>query len=82
MAEGEGEQDGVADLADALTASFKVSKDLNSTDAPHPRLGAFKSKTVSDQASRRLQFLEESKQRRGEYAKQARKLVSGTSMIS
>lgn len=47
------------DLTEALSASFVVSKDNNSTAAPHPRLAQYKCKySVLEQSERRRHFLD------------------------
>lgn len=47
------------DLTKALSASFAVSKEPNSTAAPHPRLAQYKSKySVLEQSERRRRFLD------------------------
>ncbi len=47
------------DLTEALSASFAVSKEHNSTAAPHPRLAQYKSKySVLEQSERRRRFLD------------------------
>lgn len=47
------------DLTAALSASFAVSKEPNSTSAPHPRLAQYKSKySVLEQSERRRRFLD------------------------
>lgn len=47
------------DLTQALSASFAVSKEPNSTAAPHPRLAQYKSKySVLEQSERRRRFLD------------------------
>lgn len=46
-------------LTDALSASFAVSKEPNSTAAPHPRLAQYKIKnSVLEQSERRRRFLD------------------------
>lgn len=46
-------------LTQALSASFAVSKEPNSTAAPHPRLAQYKSKySVLEQSERRQRFLD------------------------
>lgn len=46
-------------LTEALSASFAVSKEHNSTAAPHPRLAQYKSKySVLEQSERRRRFLD------------------------
>lgn len=46
-------------LTQALSASFAVSKEHNSTAAPHPRLAQYKSKySVLEQSERRRRFLD------------------------
>lgn len=47
------------DLTQALSASFAVSKEPNSTAGPHPRLSQYKSKySVLEQSERRRRFLD------------------------
>lgn len=47
------------DLTEALSASFAVSQEPNSTAAPHPRLAQYKSKySVLEQSERRRRFLD------------------------
>lgn len=47
------------DLTEALSASFVVSKEHNSTAAPHPRLAQYKRKySVLEQSERRRRFLD------------------------
>ncbi|MGH0170492.1 UNVERIFIED_CONTAM: hypothetical protein FKN15_059001 [Acipenser sinensis] len=47
------------ELSQALSASFSVSQEPNSTSAPHPRLAQYKSKySVLEQSERRRRFLE------------------------
>ncbi|CAF98400.1 unnamed protein product [Tetraodon nigroviridis] len=47
------------DLTEALSASFAVSKEHNSTAAPHPRLAQYKCKySALEQSERRRHFLE------------------------
>lgn len=47
------------ELTQALSASFAVSKEHNSTAAPHPRLSQYKSKySVLEQTERRRRFLD------------------------
>ena len=47
------------DLAQALSSSFAISKEPNSTAAPHPRLAQYKSKySVLEQSERRRRFLD------------------------
>lgn len=47
------------DLTEALSASFAVSKEHNSTAAPHPRLAQYKCKySVLEQSERRRRFLD------------------------
>lgn len=46
-------------LTQALSASFALSKEPNSTAAPHPRLAQYKSKySVLEQSERRRRFLD------------------------
>ncbi|XP_028306716.1 snurportin-1 [Gouania willdenowi] len=66
------------DLTQALSASFAVSKEPNSTAAPHPRLAQYKSKYSSlDQSERRQRFLELQKSKRLNYVNHARRLADG-----
>uniref|UniRef100_A0A452ITQ4 Snurportin-1 n=1 Tax=Gopherus agassizii TaxID=38772 RepID=A0A452ITQ4_9SAUR len=64
------------ELNQALTSSFAVSQDLNSTAAPHPRLAQYKSKYSSlEQAERRRRLLELQKSKRLDYVNHARRLA-------
>lgn len=46
-------------LTQALSSSFSVSREPNTTSAPHPRLAQYKSKySVLEQSERRRRFLE------------------------
>lgn len=46
-------------LTEALSASFAVSRQPNSTAAPHPRLAQYKSKySALEQSERRRRFLQ------------------------
>nr|XP_020478501.1 snurportin-1 isoform X1 [Monopterus albus] len=66
------------DLTQALSASFAVSKEPNSTAAPHPRLAQYKSKySVLEQSERRRHFLELQKSKRLNYVNHARRLANG-----
>lgn len=66
------------DLTQALSASFAVSKEPNSTACPHPRLAQYKSKySVLEQSERRRRFLEEQKTKRLNYVNHARRLADG-----
>ncbi|XP_067090937.1 snurportin-1 isoform X2 [Osmerus mordax] len=66
------------DLAQALSSSFAISKELNSTAAPHPRLAQYKSKySVLEQSERRRRFLELQKKKRFNYVNHARHLADG-----
>uniref|UniRef100_A0A7N8X7H8 Snurportin-1 n=1 Tax=Mastacembelus armatus TaxID=205130 RepID=A0A7N8X7H8_9TELE len=66
------------DLTQALSASFAVSKEPNSTAAPHPRLAQYKSKySVLEQSERRRRFLELQKNKRLNYVNHARRLANG-----
>ncbi|KAL4622770.1 snurportin-1-like [Arapaima gigas] len=66
------------DLTEALGASFSVSRDPNSTSAPHPRLTQYKSKySVLEQGERRRRFLELQKTKRLNYVNHARRLADG-----
>lgn len=47
------------DLTQALSANFAVSKEANSTAAPHPRMAQYKTKfSVLEQSERRRRFLD------------------------
>ncbi|KAM6937084.1 snurportin-1 [Xenentodon cancila] len=66
------------DLTQALSTSFAVSKEPNSTAAPHPRLAQYKSKySVLEQSERRRRFLELQKSKRLNYVNHARRLADG-----
>lgn len=66
------------DLTRALSASFAVSKEPNSTAGPHPRLAQYKSKySVLEQSERRRRFLEQQKTKRLNYVNHARRLADG-----
>ncbi|XP_057693452.1 snurportin-1 [Corythoichthys intestinalis] len=66
------------DLTRALSASFAVSKEPNSTAAPHPRLSQYKSKySVLEQSERRRRFLELQKIKRFNYVNHVRCLADG-----
>ncbi|MEQ2266665.1 hypothetical protein XENORESO_014638 [Xenotaenia resolanae] len=66
------------DLTAALTSSFAVSKEPNSTAAPHPRLAQYKSKySVLEQSERRRRFLDLQKIKRLNYVNHARRLADG-----
>ncbi|TNN00403.1 hypothetical protein fugu_011649 [Takifugu bimaculatus] len=66
------------DLTAALSASFAVSKEHNSTAAPHPRLAQYKCKySVLEQSERRRRFLELQKSKRLNYVNHARRLADG-----
>ncbi|KAJ0069767.1 hypothetical protein NL108_013292 [Boleophthalmus pectinirostris] len=66
------------DLTAALSASFSVSKEPNSTAAPHPRLAQYKTKySVLEQSERRRRFLELQKTKRLNYVNHARRLADG-----
>ncbi|KAL6106389.1 snupn [Pungitius sinensis] len=66
------------DLTKALSASFAVSKEPNSTAAPHPRLAQYKSKySVLEQSERRRRFLDLQKSKRLNYVNHARRLADG-----
>ncbi|XP_033823791.1 snurportin-1 [Periophthalmus magnuspinnatus] len=66
------------DLTFALSASFSVSKEPNSTAAPHPRLAQYKTKySVLEQSERRRRFLELQKIKRLNYVNHARHLADG-----
>lgn len=65
-------------LTQALSSSFSVSREPNSTSAPHPRLAQYKSKySVLEQSERRRRFLELQKQKRLNYVNHARRLADG-----
>lgn len=65
-------------LTQALSSSFSVSKEPNSTSAPHPRLAQYKSKySVLEQSERRRRFLELQKEKRLNYVNHARRLADG-----
>ncbi|GAA6084578.1 snurportin-1 isoform X2 [Tachysurus ichikawai] len=50
-------------LTEALSSSFCVTREHNSTSAPHPRLAQYKSKySALDQDERRRKFLKEQKE--------------------
>ncbi|XP_054858617.1 snurportin-1 [Eublepharis macularius] len=64
------------ELSQALACSFSVSKDLNSTAAPHPRLAQYKAKYSSlEQGERRRRLLELQKTKRLDYVNHARRLA-------
>ncbi|XP_062062399.1 snurportin-1 isoform X1 [Lepus europaeus] len=64
------------ELSQALASSFSVSRDLNSTAAPHPRLCQYKSKYSSlEQSERRRRLLELQKSKRLDYVNHARRLA-------
>ncbi|KAM4619461.1 snurportin-1 [Polymixia lowei] len=66
------------DLTRALSASFAVSKDPNSTACPHPRLAQYKSKySILEQSERRRRFLDLQKSKRLNYVNHARHLADG-----
>ncbi|XP_059191579.1 snurportin-1 [Centropristis striata] len=66
------------DLTRALSASFAVSKEPNSTAAAHPRLAQYKSKfSVLEQSERRRRFLDLQKSKRLNYVNHARRLADG-----
>ncbi|XP_071382833.1 snurportin-1 isoform X2 [Centroberyx affinis] len=66
------------DLTRALSASFAVSKEPNSTAGPHPRLAQYKSKySVLEQSERRRRFLDLQKTKRLNYVNHARRLADG-----
>lgn len=66
------------ELSQALSASFSVSQEPNSTSAPHPRLAQYKSKySVLEQSERRRRFLELQKSKRLNYVNHARRLADG-----
>ncbi|XP_023153034.1 snurportin-1 isoform X1 [Amphiprion ocellaris] len=66
------------DLTQALSASFAVSKEPNSTAGPHPRLAQYKSKySVLEQSERRRRFLDLQKSKRLNYVNHARRLADG-----
>lgn len=65
-------------LTEALSGSFSVSREINSTSAPHPRLAQYKSKySVLEQGERRRRFLELQKEKRLNYVNHARRLADG-----
>ncbi|XP_062859734.1 snurportin-1 [Trichomycterus rosablanca] len=65
-------------LTDALSSSFCVTREENSTSAPHPRLAQFKIKYSSlDQDERRRRFLQQQKKKRLNYVNHARRLADG-----
>ncbi|KAG1952421.1 snurportin-1 [Pimephales promelas] len=65
-------------LTQALSSSFSVSREPNSTSAPHPRLTQYKSKySVLEQSERRRRFLEFQKEKRLNYVNHARRLADG-----
>ncbi|XP_028922492.1 snurportin-1-like [Ornithorhynchus anatinus] len=64
------------ELSQALASSFSVSRELNSTAAPHPRLAQYKSKYSSlEQGERRRRLLELQKSKRLDYVNHARRLA-------
>ncbi|XP_038623474.1 snurportin-1-like isoform X2 [Tachyglossus aculeatus] len=64
------------ELSQALACSFSVSRELNSTAAPHPRLAQYKSKYSSlEQGERRRRLLELQKSKRLDYVNHARRLA-------
>ncbi|XP_063053837.1 snurportin-1 [Engraulis encrasicolus] len=66
------------DLTNALSASFSVSQDYNSTSKAHPRLAQYKSKfSVLEQGERRRRFLDFQKTKRLNYVNHARRLAVG-----
>ncbi|XP_016888677.1 snurportin-1 isoform X1 [Cynoglossus semilaevis] len=66
------------DLTLALSSSFAVSTEPNSTAAPHPRLAQFKSKfSILEQDERRRRFLDLQKRKRLNYVNHARRLADG-----
>ncbi|XP_035251575.1 snurportin-1 [Anguilla anguilla] len=66
------------DITRALSASFSVSQEPNSTAAPHPRLAQYKSKySVLEQSERRRRFLDLQKTKRLNYVNHARRLAEG-----
>ncbi|KAB5565929.1 hypothetical protein PHYPO_G00247150 [Pangasianodon hypophthalmus] len=65
-------------LTEALSSSFCVTREANSTSAPHPRLAQYKSKySALDQDERRRKFLQEQKEKRLNYVNHARRLADG-----
>ncbi|KAK3526428.1 hypothetical protein QTP70_025460 [Hemibagrus guttatus] len=65
-------------LTEALSSSFCVTREVNSTSAPHPRLAQYKSKySALDQDERRRKFLQEQKEKRLNYVNHARRLADG-----
>lgn len=66
------------DLTQALSASFAISKEPNSTAASHPRLAQYKSKySILEQSERRQRFLDLQKKKRYNYVNHARRLADG-----
>ncbi|KAJ8417047.1 hypothetical protein AAFF_G00282740 [Aldrovandia affinis] len=66
------------DITRALSASFSVSAEPNSTAAPHPRLSQYKCKySVLEQSERRRRFLDLQKTKRLNYVNHARRLADG-----
>ncbi|KAM6970148.1 snurportin-1 [Aplochiton taeniatus] len=66
------------ELTQALSASFAVSSDPNSTAAPHPRMAQYKTKySVLEQSERRRRFLDLQKTKRLNYVNHARRLAEG-----
>lgn len=65
-------------LTEALSASFAVSRQPNSTAAPHPRLAQYKSRySALEQSERRRRFLQLQKSKRLNCVNHARRLADG-----
>ncbi|XP_072529905.1 snurportin-1 [Salminus brasiliensis] len=65
-------------LTQALSSSFSVSGEANSTSAPHPRLAQYKGRySALEQNERRRRFLELQKEKRLNYVNHARRLADG-----
>uniref|UniRef100_A0A8B9K272 Snurportin-1 n=1 Tax=Astyanax mexicanus TaxID=7994 RepID=A0A8B9K272_ASTMX len=65
-------------LTQALSSSFSVSTEANSTAAPHPRLAQYKGRySALEQNERRRRFLEQQKEKRLNYVNHARRLAEG-----
>lgn len=66
------------ELTQALSASFAVSHQPNSTAAPHPRLAQYKSRySALEQSERRRRFLQQQKSKRLNRVNHARRLANG-----
>ncbi|XP_030639153.1 snurportin-1 [Chanos chanos] len=66
------------ELTQALSTTFAVSREPNSTSAPHPRLAQYKSKfSVLEQTERRKRFLDLQKLKRLDYVNHCRRLADG-----